>query len=164
MNGFLPIILLHITLPFILVFSSYVYIRTYVLVRRIQQRIGSLSVPTEGNNGRDAAVEQSKQRKITRMTSFMCISLFVCYLPRVSIFPVWRYEINTYGDSKPFTDTIGIVAHLLGSIRSLINPIIYYHSMEVLRKTIRNIFSFRRKERESEHRSVSVQISTISTF
>ena len=154
-----------------MIFSSYVHIRTFILVKRILQgRIQKLSIPsmettTNGCSRETTTTEQSKQNRITRMTSFMLISLYVCYLPRVFLYAVWYYEVVTYGRSNHYTDTFGIVAHMLGSIRTLINPILYYHSMEVLRKTIRKIFSCGRnsdKEWESEHRTISMQISTIS--
>ena len=140
-KGFIPAISLNILLPFILTFSVYVHVRIYLTVKGIHKKdrtsVVSVSADQTGSV-RSNRTERSRQAKITRLTACMLISLFSCYIPRVVVYAAWYYEIGVYGTYTPYLDTFGLVAHVATTTRSLVNPILYYQSMEVLRQGVRN--------------------------
>ena len=89
---------------------------------------------------RSAPVEQLHQRKrrAIKMSFYVMAAFYICFLPRLSYFILWQYDIAL---SCSFSKELLFIASLMLYLSSTMNPIICMTFVESYRRGLRKILS-----------------------
>lgn len=128
-----PLLYLSLLIPPTVVYSIYVHVRVHSHSVNVQRRINKLSVVgTQQRNRRHTTCV--KEAKVARLTSYMLVSLCVCYLPYCGVYIFWMVRNHKMSH---LLHTFGKGAELFALLKCLINPILYYKGKQALRRQIR---------------------------
>ena len=128
-------------IPILCAYSIYVHVQIFTLVKRTRKTIRSLAVVQGHNSSRDdrKSIDDMKDVKAARLTSFMLVSLCICYLP---YFALQISRMAHRSEVSPAMHTALPVVLLIGSSKCFVNPILYYCQKEAIRSSVRR-FSLR---------------------
>lgn len=149
MNEYVFLTYLLPLIPFLVLYSIYINIRVWRIVKRQQKNIGKVGT----GDSVEMSVETKKicsiirEAKVTRLTKWLLIVLCLCYLPYFGITSVWVTK------KLPQNSTILAVTEvtrLIAMSKSLLNPIIYFKKNVTFRLKVRRLFRMDYRRRSSQ--------------
>ena len=115
-----------------LIFTAFFYCKIYLAVRRHTNQIQVLQVQEVGQNG--SLTNTARQIKSAVGTFYVYLMFLVCYLPHISIYPVYAIA-----GGSPHVNTLREYFLTLVYLNSSLNPLVYSWKMRHIRHAIMNI-------------------------
>ena len=129
----LPTRYMSLLVPLMCTYSVYVHIATYLLVKRTKRKIHISRFKASLENARKRKVSQ-RGAKVARLTWYMVLSLFVCYLPYFGL----QFACVVVEPIPPTLYATMSVSEVICGVKCIINPMLYYKSKRVVRVQVRD--------------------------